>query len=408
MYINEFRGLPVKGETPPAAANGDEALSAIKARFPGCRNIIGLVENLCCSNGEISADADEWTFNWLAMRYRYPHLKPATALVFISEIQGVGKSTLGQVVLKGLFGDYYTKVNQSALESQFNAPFAKKLITVMEEISPSDERKNVIGKLKDMVTSDTIMVERKGRDPVEMSDFNSFLIFSNDDRAIPVETYDRRFMVMEVKNRFTQQQWTALREEVENGGLQEFANFLYALPLMYTEGYEEHTDEAGRLVKTAVRKAFTAATRPLMTPVKRRMIGLGKAGWEAFLDDWFYRDLKVPFTTCTAADLWAIYKWWCEQAKIRPMSQKNFYACIGKRLEDVKARIKVNGVEKRVRLFVVPAEYVEKRYPGRYPQPSTDSGFRGNGGTTKAEYWGAQAKDFNSAARQIIDWLDIL
>jgi|GEM_PF-350339 hypothetical protein len=398
VYINEFKGFPMRGNEPDILLADKTPFAQIKGFFPACRNIIGLLENLCVSNGEISADAEEWVFNWLARRFRFPQQKPMTALVFISEAQGVGKSTLGQLVLKGLFGDYYTKVNQNALESQFNAPFDKKIITVMEEISPSDERKNVVGKLKDMVTSDTIMIERKGRDPIEKSDYNSFLIFSNDDRAIPIEAHDRRFMVLEVKNRFTEAQWLALHEEVENGGLQAFADFLCALPLMYTAGYRTETGEDGQPVRVAVRQPFTAGTRPLETPIKRRMIGLNQAGWEAFFAAWYQGELDLPFVSCAAGDLWRVYLLWCNETKMKAMAQKNFYACIGKRLSDLKTRVKVNGVEKRLRLFVVGHSELENRYPGRYPLPTTDSAFRDGSQMTMAAYLGYQAADFNRAA----------
>lgn len=143
---------------------------------------------------------------------------------------------------------------------------------------------NIIGKLKNMITSDVIMVERKGRDAEKHSDYNSYIIFSNDERSIPIESNDRRFMVSGCSRKFTDDMYANLDAELKNGGIEEFAAFLCALPLMYTNDQGE-------------RVPFNPHSKPLMTPIKRRMINLNKPGWEAFLDDWYNGDIDVPFIT---------------------------------------------------------------------------------------------------------------
>lgn len=385
-YINMFRGLPVQASNYSHSVPLATTLAELKLQYPGCKNIIGLVEHLCSGNGDRSEAVAEWVLNWLACRFRWPQRKPATALVFISETQGVGKSTFGERVIKGLFGDYLRQLDQNALESRFNAVLLFALVTIFEEISPSDERMNIIGKLKNMITSDIIMVERKGRDAEKHSDYNSFVIFSNDERSIPIESNDRRFMISSCNRKFTDEQYQALDAELQNGGIEEFAAFLCALPLMYT------TDEGKRM-------AFSPHAKPIMTPVKRRMINLNKQSWEAFLDDWWSGELKVPFITCAAADLWAVYKHWCTDTKTYPMIQKNFYANIGKRLQDLKTRIKIDGIEKRIRIFVVPHAWLSDTHKNRYPQPNTDHVERGSAGAiNRADYYGSQVKDFNNIA----------
>lgn len=397
-FINMFKGLPVKSDEPDMLFPSETPLEKIKAAYPKCKHIIGLIEHLCGGNGRMSGDVTEWVLNWLACRFRWPQRKPATALVFISETQGVGKSTLGNKVLKELFGDYFVKLNQNALESQFNAPFQNRLVTVFEEISPSDERKNVIGKFKDMITSETIMIERKGKDPLEYSDYNSFLVFSNDEKAIPIEANDRRFMVMEIREKFSDAQYEALQAEIDAGGIQAFADFLFALPLQYTAGYQRR-DDGGNIRMVPVRATFTPHTKPLPTPIKNRMIGLNKSGWEAFFDDWYQGELGLPFITCAAADLWAVYKAWCADTKTFSMTQKNFYASIAKRLQDIRTRVKVDGLEKRLRIFIVPHSWMSKRDQDRYPEPNTGAVFNGDSNTiNKADYFGRQISAFNAAA----------
>ena len=385
-YINMFRGLPITAAAPAKPWLPETPLADLKAAYPGCRHIVGLIEHLCSNNGDKSAAVAEWVLNWLACRFRWPERKPATALVFISETQGVGKSTFGERVVKGLFGEYLRQLDQNALESRFNAILLFALVTIFEEISPSDERMNIIGKLKNMITSDVIMVERKGRDAEKHSDYNSFIIFSNDERSIPIESNDRRFMVSSCNRKFTDVQYQALDEELQNGGLTAFAEFLWALPLM-------HTNDAG------VRKAFTPHSKPLMTPIKRRMISLNKPGWEAFIDDWYSGDVKVPFITCAAADLWLVYKSWCAETKTFSMTQKNFYANISKRLQDTRTWVNLNGNKKRLRLFVVPHEWLSDAHKQRYRQPNTDHVQRGTeAAVNQADYYGQQVVDFNNLA----------
>jgi len=384
-HINAFKGLPKKAEAPEKPFAPETPLAELEKHFPKCANIIGLVRHLCSGNGNLSEACTEWVLNWLACRFRRPAEKPATALVFISETQGVGKSTFGEKVVKELFGEYLRQLDQNALESRFNASLLFALVTIFEEISPSDERLNVIGKLKNMITSDVIMVERKGRDAEKHNDFNSFIIFSNDERSIPIESNDRRFMVLSCNRKYSDAQYEALQAEIDNGGVDEFARFLYALPLMYSDG--------------DTRRVFTPHTKPLTTEIKRRMINLNKPSWEAFLDDWWRGDLGLPFISCAAGDLWSAYKKWCIDTKTFHMQQKNFYANMAKRLADLRSTVTIHGQPKKVRFFAVPHSWLSSDNQEKFPPPNTDKTERGSeGSVSKADYYGRQIEAFALAA----------
>ena len=305
--------------------------------------------------------------------------------MFISETQGVGKSTFGEKVVKELFGEYLRQLDQNALESRFNASLLFALVTIFEAISPSDERLNVIGKLKNMITSDVIMVERKGRDAEKHNDFNSFIIFSNDERSIPIESNDRRFMVLSCNRKYSDAQYEALQAEIDNGGVDEFARFLYALPLMYSDG--------------DTRRVFTPHTKPLTTEIKRRMINLNKPSWEAFLDDWWRGDLGLPFISCAAGDLWSAYKKWCIDTKTFHMQQKNFYANMAKRLADCRSDVIIHGQKKKVRFFAVPHSWMSPESQDKFPAPNTYKTARwAENAVTKADYYGKQIEAFALAS----------
>lgn len=388
-YINKFNGFDVAFDR-LAEMPKETLLQDMYPKFSGCREILDLIWHLCAGNGEVSARVFRWVLCWLACRLRMPHEKPATALVFISEVQGVGKSTFADKILKGLFTQYYRQLDQNALESRFNSSLLFALITVFEEISPSDERMNVIGKLKNMITAETIMVEKKGRDAQEFRDFNAYVINSNDARSIPVESNDRRFMIMHRAEKYSEEAHERLVAEIEKGGLVVFAEFLHALPLFYQ-------DDTGKWCK------FTPHSKPIMTPIKRRMIGLNKPSWEAFFDDWREGDIKdLPFVSVASKDLWAVYVWWCDYTKTFKMPQKKFFNSIAcKFTNEYRTMCKLEWETKKLRVFVVPHSCLNQ---DKYPAPTTSGSSRENTDRqiTMAEYLGRQVMDFHEAARVLL------
>lgn len=195
-------------------------------------------------------------------------------------------------------------------------------------------------------------------------------------------------MVSACDKKFTDAQYAALDAEIQNGGIEVFAEFLHALPLRYTNQEGE-------------RQAFTPHSKPLMTPIKRRMINLNRPRWEEFFEDWQHGDLGLPFITCAAKDVWAAYKLWCADTKTFSMNKKNFYASLGKRLSEYRTPCNIDGVSKNLRIFVVPYEWMTQARQERYTRPNTNQASRSGSEpvVTTAEYFGRQVLDFNAALR---------
>lgn len=395
QYINNFKGFEINFERVQEASKST-TINDLWEKYHGCHAIIELIWHLCSGNGSNSFNAFEWVLNWLACRLRFPHKKPATAMVFISEVQGVGKSTFGEKILKGLFTRYCRQLDQNALESRFNSSLLFALITIFEEISPSDERMNIIGKLKNMITSDVIMIERKGRDATQFSDYNSFVIFSNDQRSIPIESNDRRFMVLSCNKKYSDEQYNTLMAELKNDGLETFAEFLFALPLMYTDEHGERCE-------------FNPHSKPIMTPIKKRMIVLNKPSWEAFYDDWRNGDIHgLPFVSVASKDLWAVYVYWCEYTRTAKMKQKNLFASIGNRFErDYRTSCNIDIGPKMLRIFALPHQQIDGV---KYPLPNTNQTSKDGSQRliTTAEYYGKQIMDFHKVAEVFLPHLAAL
>ncbi|HEU5185510.1 MAG TPA: primase-helicase family protein, partial [Gemmatimonadaceae bacterium] len=148
-----------------------------------------------CGNEEVY----EWVIMWLAAMVQKPHELPGTALV-LRGAQGTGKSLSGEI-LGAMLGDrLYTIVSGSEeLTGRFNVQLARRLLIQVEEAFFAANR-GIVGRLKNMITSPLMRVERKGIDPFEIPNCARLLITSNESWVVPAEEGERRFMVLDVSD----------------------------------------------------------------------------------------------------------------------------------------------------------------------------------------------------------------
>jgi hypothetical protein len=91
--------------------------------------------------------------------------------------------------------------------------------------------------LKHLITSDTLMVEAKGVDPVNAANFVHVIMASNDDHVIQATQDERRFFVLNVGAERQQQigYFQEIARDLENGG---YANLLHYLLSYDISSYE--------------------------------------------------------------------------------------------------------------------------------------------------------------------------
>jgi hypothetical protein len=135
--------------------------------------------------------------------------------IIVSHAQGSGKTTFGEVICKGLFGEQNVIVtDQYDGQARFNSDYADKLIVCNEEKEHTD-RHNPASVLKSKVTATQIRKENKGVDPIYQASYTEYIQTSNSD--VPVRFEDsgeqRRFMVMGADESFTRKN-NPLAEEV--------------------------------------------------------------------------------------------------------------------------------------------------------------------------------------------------
>jgi Family of unknown function (DUF5906) len=173
-------------------------------------------ENLCHSDREWF----HFFMTWCAQIIQQPQIKLGSSLGIGGE-RGTGKSKFFDWFVK-LIGDYHAKkVNTPHyITGHFNALQAGLVLLVCEEaVWAGDARSTSV--LKDLITSEKMMVERKGIDAIPARSAVRLAFISNEDWFIPPALEgERRFFVLEALNGHKQdiQFFKAVDEQMANGG----------------------------------------------------------------------------------------------------------------------------------------------------------------------------------------------
>lgn len=175
-----------------------------------------LFENICGGNEEYF----NWAMTWLAHMFQYPGEKIGSAFVVRGQ-KGTGKSKLFDWVRQAM-GQHAIKVSQSShVVGNFNAHQKGVILMCCEEAfwagSPAAG-----GVIKDLITSNVMMLEQKGVDAVPTSNYARLAFVSNEDWVVPAGVEDeRRFFVLECGNKRQRDTifFAAVDEQMEEGGV---------------------------------------------------------------------------------------------------------------------------------------------------------------------------------------------
>ena len=86
------------------------------------------------------------------------------------------------------------------LFSRFNAIMENRMLTILDEISNYGGAYKSNNKLKNIITQNEIVIERKGHKPVRYSDYNYYVFLTNNEWPVKVEQSDRRYFCLELNN----------------------------------------------------------------------------------------------------------------------------------------------------------------------------------------------------------------
>lgn len=121
-------------------------------------------------------------------------------LCLVSAEQATGKTTFLQL-LKAIFSENMRILDSKRLSGNFNSHWAGKLIVATDEAFLDTEKKEVSNTLKMIATNDTVPMEGKGKNAVEVSNFAKLIMCSNDEKNFArIEAEDTRYWVIQVQS----------------------------------------------------------------------------------------------------------------------------------------------------------------------------------------------------------------
>jgi len=188
-----------------------------------CNLILAHIRDVIAGGDE---DINKWILAWLAQCVQYPYDKQGTALVLQGE-QGTGKSILGDY-LSRIFGKHSLSVSQPKhIQGNFNAHLMYCIFLIAEEAYWGGDKKSA-GSLKDVITSKTMAVEKKGVDVTDGENHVHVLMTTNNDWAVPADFGERRFSVVHVSSimKNNVDYFNALAAEMDGAGPSAFLGYL--------------------------------------------------------------------------------------------------------------------------------------------------------------------------------------
>lgn len=196
MALNRFRPASIR----PLAGTADPWLDFLKYLFP--------------DEGD-KAEMERWCATLVAR----PGTRMNYSVLLISEAQGVGKSTLGNI-LSALVGPHNTSYpGQSEIGGRFNAWQSEKRLAVINEVYAGHSW-GVYNALKNAVTDQFIDVEKKFQNSYKVKNWLHILACSNSMRALRLDVSDRRWFVPRVTEvKWDKESFEKLHRWLESGGL---------------------------------------------------------------------------------------------------------------------------------------------------------------------------------------------
>jgi hypothetical protein len=135
---------------------------------------------------------------WCATLIACPGTKMTYAVLLVSEKQGVGKSTLAEILALAIGKDNTSYPSETEVtENQFNEYAAHKRLIVVQEIYAGQSSK-CYNKIKSLITDDVVTVYLKYLHPYRITNHVHLFACSNSMRALKLPGDDRRWLVPKV------------------------------------------------------------------------------------------------------------------------------------------------------------------------------------------------------------------
>ncbi len=275
-------------------------------------------------------------------------IKTGTCLVLHSK-QGSGKNIITNFIRSKVIGDTYSvDAAISHTLKDFNGKFESKVFTIINEASNTDDNGSnyhaTFDKLKDLMTADKLDVQRKFVESFVVDDYNNFLITTNHERPVKVETSDRRF--------------TMIR-----------ANDLYIGNRPYFDNLAKYTDKDGEYSDAAANAFMYVLCNNTITSDIRLSLN---TGWKEdiiklceYVDpvSEFIKDITYPTANQLIDTIYSDYDRYCKKGNIPPLTQILLF----KKLVSMKycgekqrGRKRIDGIRQDCPFVIINEEFLQK------------------------------------------------
>lgn len=269
--VGFFPGSPVKPSmVPPLYANTWKGFR-VEAKGGSWKLLDAHFRKVICGD---KTEYAEFLYDWFAQLIQEPQTKAGSAVVLKSKAEGSGKSLLINNVLKPIFGDAATTIDKSAmLTSHFNSFLEHTVVVGIEEAIWAGSKPDA-GIVKNLVTSPTIRVERKGLDSYDAPNYTRLIFTSNEDWVVPAGPLARRYFVLDVKNARANNPayFKPLFKELESGGVEAFLFDMLKRKITHDLNQPPYTD------------ALAEQRELSLGPVERWALQVARSGFVEWLE----------------------------------------------------------------------------------------------------------------------------
>lgn len=137
----------------------------------------------------------EWAEDWIAHLLQAPHVKMRSVLCIWSEAQGVGKSSIGDIIGNDLLGDYYWPASQGQLFDRFSAYIEGRLFVMGDDLVFRNNLAEYRAAAKTLFERDANTLEEKYEKKRKVRVICNFYLTGNELAAFPLDPSgtNRRF-----------------------------------------------------------------------------------------------------------------------------------------------------------------------------------------------------------------------
>jgi hypothetical protein len=265
------------------------------------------------------ASGDEKIYNFILDYFAWilqnPLRKPGVVLVFTGEKQGIGKGTLTDFLNDFVFGtrlSYYTNKLSDVL-AHFNfALWGKRMCLIDETSVKKDDYLTDFDAFKSEITRPTKTFTKKGKESFESWSTMFYIIFSNHENIVHIESTDRRYAIIEIPDTvqvppasyFDNLRSTCFNQDCGNL----FFSYLLKRPLNFSNLNTQipQTKIKERLKKKSLPKAYQ------------------------FIEYVLDND-ELETGNISRKDLYTMYKAWAEEEKVKAEGRNSFYEKMAKK-----------------------------------------------------------------------------